>query len=112
MNRRGFLSLPFLAGSLALVSKVRAIASPSIPVLYGDGVHDDTFALNEWGAGRPVLFRGKKLGRRLEGGYFLVSDTINISRQDGVQVISNVFINPVAVNGNCLQLQNIYGLAA
>lgn len=93
MTRRGFIGR-MLAGAATSMAPARwlVLALPAIPILYGDGKHDDTAALNAWGAGRAVKRPdGTMLGERLENGHFLVSDVVNISRQDGVWIVNNYF---------------------
>lgn len=59
--------------------------------LYGDGVHDDTEALNNWGKGKTVYFNGKKLGRFLEKGTFLVTWRVDFNRRNSI-VRDNTFV--------------------
>ena len=57
MERRGFLgALGALMAAVAV--PVRALAGQRLPVLYGDGVADDTAAFQAWIDGQPVLHRG------------------------------------------------------
>lgn len=83
----------FLGGLLALTA-VTATGIPAfaaIPTLWGDGVHDDTEALNALFSGTPVKVEGENIVASeavLKGGVFLISDTIflraNRSVIDGV----------------------------
>ena len=60
-TRRGFMQL--LAGAmLAPVSAKAAYAAPSVPLIVGDGVHDDTAGLNALLRGDVVEFANVALG--------------------------------------------------
>lgn len=91
MTRRGFLLRLSGGVALAALSPVARFFAPSVPVLWGDGKHDDTVALNAWAAGRPVRRPdGSDVGKVLHGGRFLVSDTIYFTRTDeGCQFTNN-----------------------
>ena len=93
MKRRGFIgSLAAIGFAPLIPTRVLVALLPAIPILYGDGLHDDTAALNVWGAGRRVKRpSGAEVGPWVEGGRFLVSDTINITRQDSVGIVGNRF---------------------
>lgn len=78
----------FLGGALALTGAAiasAAQAAPSVPRLRGDGIHDDTFALQTLFNGQPVIVessevRASRGGRiTLNGGRFLVSDTLTLA---------------------------------
>lgn len=93
MNRRGFITSTL---ALAFVNKFRSrICIPTAPVsvLWGDGRHDDTAALNAWGAGRPVVYPdGTPVTKVIANSVFLITGTIHISRQDpGLMIINNHF---------------------
>jgi len=93
MTRRGFLGrVSAGAASALLPSRILVALLPAIPILYGDGKHDDTAALQAWGRGE-VVHRpdGEPVGQTIQDGYFVVSDTIAITRNDGVRLISNYF---------------------
>ena len=60
-------------------------------VLYGDGKHDDTQALNAWGRGQRVLYNGKFLGKTLHNGKFLITWEVNFKKK-GLTVRNNTFI--------------------
>lgn len=52
LGRRGFLAAMFGAGAV-LVAQPKLLVS-RIPILWGDGIHDDTEGLEALFAGRPV----------------------------------------------------------
>lgn len=58
--------------------------------LYADGVNDDTQALNAFGRGERVFYRGRVVDRRLVGGTFLVSGPVTFSARGAVR--NNTFI--------------------
>lgn len=77
MNRRdmlkGLATLPLLAVSLKAAARV--------PVIYGDGVHDDTEGLAAWLNGRPVVWAdGRDVGHVLSG-EFRTTRTVEINRR-------------------------------
>ncbi|CAN5133374.1 hypothetical protein BH09PAT1_BH09PAT1_2730 [soil metagenome] len=59
--------------------------------LRGDGLTDDTDALNAWGSGERVTYRGKILGDRLQNGRFLITWRINFKRPNST-VRFNTFV--------------------
>ncbi len=77
----------FLGGALALagakiLEQTAAAESSGIPTLYGDGVHDDTVALQALFDRKPVRIEGQIVADvqegMLQGGDFVISDTIHI----------------------------------
>lgn len=60
-------------------------------VLKGDGVTDDTEALNAWGRGQKVLYKGRILGDVLQRGRFLITWRVNFNRPNSI-VRHNVFV--------------------
>jgi hypothetical protein len=88
----------FISGTvgLALARKLTYLKRPALaPVLYGDGRHDDTVALNAWGAGRPVVWPdGSAVGPTIASCIFWVTGQITISRQDPVALLHNYFHVP------------------
>lgn len=62
-----------------------------IPTLIGDGITDDTKALNAWGRGDKVLYKGKVLGNVLENGKFLITWRIDFDRPFST-VRNNIFV--------------------
>lgn len=82
MKRRVFLSGLIAAPAVIAYAKlmpVRAFAEPL--VLYGDGIADDTAALNAFLRGDPVrAIHAVIKGRTLTGGFFNVSNGLHVSR--------------------------------
>lgn len=72
----------FLGGALALSAATilsrEVVASETVPTLYGDGVHDDTAALQAMLDQRPVIIEGEAV--RSEGTIYLRSGIYLISR--------------------------------
>jgi hypothetical protein len=74
----------FLAVLMAVVSPAvaedqsKCLAAP--PVLWGDGEHDDTAALNAWFRGETVLWAqtGEPVGSEIADRSFLLSSTVYI----------------------------------
>jgi len=59
MDRRSFLTTTVGAiAGLALAGKAVASVAPKTCVLYGDGKHDDTEALQAWADGKHVISAG------------------------------------------------------
>lgn len=99
MNRRGFLKgilaagiAPYVVTSSGVLMPVRSLAR-SFPggllTLYGDGVTDDTAAMQAYMDGKKVVFRdGSAFTGSMRGGIYLVSSSIklasNISLSDGM----------------------------
>lgn len=82
MQRRQFLKGVL---SLAVIaSNLPAIAEAGLPILYGDGMHDDTKAFQAMMDGAPFRtidgFRGTAIEGRIYQGDFLFTDTIRIRR--------------------------------
>lgn len=81
VSRRSFLRGALTVGALSVLPAIPAFAE-RIPTLWGDGIHDDTQALQAFLDGKPVRVDGAFIavrsgdGVRLSGGRFLVSDTI------------------------------------
>ena len=82
LSRRGLLhALAVLPTAIAVY---RRLPKPTPHVLCGDGKTDDTLALQAWGRGDEVVRPdGSRVGSTLDGGAFLVRDTIHFSRRDG-----------------------------
>lgn len=55
MSRRGFLNLMVGATAVIVCQKVPTTLAP-VPILYGDGIHDDTKALQALIDGKVVEF--------------------------------------------------------
>lgn len=97
MNRRALLKS---TAAVAVATLVPAAMKAS-PVLYGDGVHDDTGALQQWFDGENVLWvTGEQAGDLIEGRCFLITVTIDVT---GSQRVS--------FSGNHIHCQSIDGPA-
>ena len=95
MNRRGFLgSVLALAAAPAIVRasslmKVRQIIVPSVHILYGDGIRDDTVALQAALNGKQVFYPdGQLVNGLLRSRSFLIAQTV-IVYGDGELWIDN-----------------------
>lgn len=81
ISRRGFLS-----GSLKVTAAVAAattfVGFAAVPKLWGDGIHDDTAALNAFFRGEQIEHAGAIVALRspdgfvFRGGRYLISDTV------------------------------------
>lgn len=60
-------------------------------VLVGDGVTDDTEALNAWGKGERVYYKGRVLNNILENGRFLITWQVIFNRPHSI-VRYNTFV--------------------
>ncbi len=99
LSRRGLFKS---AGALAVAAAVKRV-QPAAMVLHGDGVTDDTAALQAWGRGEHVVRPdGSPVGPWLSGGAFLVRDAITISRKDSPGLIGNNFHYKPTVQDRCL----------
>ena len=79
LSRRSFLRGALTVTAIAVAPKILTI--PAVPILYGDGVHDDTNALQTLFNGETVSIEGeffKVSSGVFKGGKFLISDAINI----------------------------------
>ena len=94
MTRRGFMAAMFAAAaapaivrseSLMRIVTLRPLDAP-ILTLFGDGITDDTAALQAIVSGAPVMFGGRRLcfdknGQAvLTAGHFLISNTIHVPK--------------------------------
>lgn len=121
MNRRGFLKgmlaagvAPYVVTTSGVLMPVRKIITPDVLFtqsgpgatartvqdalrLWGDGIHDDTAALQAWIDGKPVLgVDGSPLGRVLFGGSYRVSRTITMTPDQPMrELVGNRFYGPV-----------------
>lgn len=60
MNRRGFLKIVFTAAAVtALPITLTKALEKTAPVIYGDGIHDDTAGLNAAINGRDFIARNE-----------------------------------------------------
>lgn len=93
MNRRGFIcSLATTGLAPMLPARVLVLLLPAIPILYGDGIHDDAAALEvalnggavNWADGQPV-------GDVIHGMRFLCGSTITV-KELRRSLISNFLI--------------------
>ena len=67
-------------------------SEPSHYILYADGEHDDTEALQAYIDGKPVYFRdGERADLTRRGGMFSVSDTLYLRRDDGPGIVNCSF---------------------
>lgn len=100
MNRRGFLKSMLAAGAASYVVTSAGVLMPVRKLwtplqLWGDGIHDDTAALQAWINGEPVIDMrtGASLGRVLIGGEYQVSQTIYMTPDKPVrEMLGNVFV--------------------
>lgn len=87
----------FLKGTLTL-SAVTVLNIPEvaadIPILYGDGIHDDTKALQALFDREKVIIENDLISAKmpyyLTGGTYLISDSIHI--REGISVTKTTFI--------------------
>jgi len=78
MKRRDFLKTA--VGTLGAIAFLGTSAF-SDPILYGDGQHDDTVALNAWIQGKPVRYaNGALVGNVISGKEFRVSGVIDFTK--------------------------------
>ena len=78
MRRRGFLGSVLAATAVPV--KAIAVVLPALPVLYGDGRHDDTHALEVALNGGDVLWSdGRPVGDVIDGKKFAISRTIDVA---------------------------------
>ncbi len=99
LTRRRFFGV---TAALALAAKwpprltnpTPQFVNPVAPVLWGDGRHDDTIALNAWGAGRPVVRPdGTPVGKVLRDLTCIITGAVTITRQDeGLALLYNRFV--------------------
>ncbi|MBR9807458.1 MAG: hypothetical protein GYB49_09575 [Alphaproteobacteria bacterium] len=91
LNRRSFF---FGAGATVIAAAV-PVNLKQVPVLYGDGVHDDTEALQAFfNHDRFKVARGNVLHRQnfLIGGRFLISETIKFGATKKITVKDCEFV--------------------
>lgn len=75
MKRRSFLQLT----AVSVTAPFAVYASrPAMLTLYGDGVHDDTAALQKIFDGGPVMFKGREHRGMPPAGKFFVSEPVRI----------------------------------
>lgn len=86
MNRRHFLKIAFAVGvATALPVALTKALEDSLPMVYGDGIHDDTLGIQAALDGRPFLavedcVRVIAGTVHLTSGAYRVTDTIHLGR--------------------------------
>lgn len=92
LSRRSFLK-GTLTLSAVTVLNIPEVAA-NIPILYGDGVHDDTRALQALFDRKKVIIENDLISAKmpyyLTGGTYLISDSIHI--REGISVTRTTFI--------------------
>jgi hypothetical protein len=80
MDRRGFLSSILALGMAPAIVRAESIMRIVVPqrvILWGDGIHDDTAALQAFfDGGLVVTPEGIAVGNHLRGGLYVVTSTI------------------------------------
>ena len=104
MNRKNFIKTLIGATSLVAIPAIGLAkpVAPTVPVLYGDGIHDDTAALQAWFDGTPLRFAKEVLllnGDTLFGKKFLISNTIVLKENKVSRTVSDSDI--IASNDFC-----------
>lgn len=93
MNRRGFLKIAFAAGAITAVPvTLTKSLERSAPVIYGDGVHDDTAGLQAAIYGDEFIARNECVSIsgnivHLAAGTYRVSKTLNLTRTTGHSLV-------------------------
>jgi hypothetical protein len=105
MNRRDFFRSALAVSAIAAVP---LIASERAPVVYGDGIHDDTAGLQAALSGKPFVSNGhlRTYANRLvlDGGTYRLSETLKISRSNTlITNASFAYFEPVEY---CVQINN------
>ena len=87
-TRRGFFGS--LAGLVAVVAWPWKWESRRLPVLYGDGVHDDTEAFEAWlNGGNAIWSDGSPVGDDMHGKTLLLARTIHVVNSASLRRIQN-----------------------
>lgn len=113
ITRRGLLQGIFAAGMAPAICKaeilmpVRKIIVPSkmteTLILWGDGVHDDSKALQAVINGSHVISPdGKPIGRTLDAGTFLIGSTLTFDRHTDMEFLNSRFIAKESFHGPVL----------
>jgi hypothetical protein len=109
VNRRGFLKIALAAGALAAVPiSLQKAITQRLPIIYGDGVHDDTAGLQAAFDGKPfacerhcVRVLGDSI--RLDYGDFVTSSPLVVGdRMQQVSVRNSRFFGAPGFRGTCL----------
>lgn len=94
MNRRQFFGRASAVAATAMLPARALVALlPAIPILYGDGVTDDTVALRAWGDGREVIDRHGRPVVDLDGYRFSLRETLTITANKHNVVIRNCWFD-------------------
>lgn len=86
MNRRDFLRVTFGAAGVAAAPVVLTKAlEKRVPVIYGDGIHDDTEGLQAALSGREFIARNECVwiengAVRLANGRFILTETLQVPK--------------------------------
>lgn len=96
MMRLAGLVLAMLAGLVPAFAAPRSDCRPTPLVLWGDGRHDDTAALNAWLRGDTVIWAesGKPVGATIAGHAFKLSAAIYIPGGTGRTITHFRFVWP------------------
>lgn len=113
MSRRSFLR-GALVVSASAVLPLPALSAP-YPILYGDGIHDDTDALNALFRGDTVICENEAITIKkgdaihLNGGTYRTTATIDVRSMGGVDVgMTNLTILAESVDGPALIVSRGY----
>ena len=125
MNRRGFLKSMLATGAASYVVTSAGVLMPVRKLLsatpeevafvqsgtgatartlqealrlWGDGIHDDTAALQAFLNGGRVVYRGREVKEVVDGGTFLVTRTIHVT-EPTVRQVRNAVIDGGAMSG-------------
>lgn len=96
LSRRSFLGGILAVGTAATLVRSAPLLPRALPMLWGDGLHDDTAALNALLSGGEFEVSREGLALRKAGmillreGNFLVSDTISIGTE-GTTIVGGIF---------------------
>ena len=83
LTRRGFLQTCLalaVAPSIVRAESLMPLVIRTTWVLHGDGISDDTLALQAWLDGERVWMNGAVLGKTLRDGTFMLSRPLVISK--------------------------------
>lgn len=115
MDRRGFLGTMLALGAAPAIVRAESLMKIVVPKrdllyegrpirqgiygiefveeheLYGDGIHDDTAALQAWFDGKTVIDRrtGFLLGSVLSYGHYKMTDTLQLCRSPAYREVTN-----------------------